>query len=522
MMNRPHSQDDRPCSRRHWRCDVVAACGIAIAGIAAATCAVSREGNLGYDDSQYVRNGIKIAHAAVESRSPLRAFATGVLEASSKPPLYAAWIAVGATFLPPLPDVSLLVWSTGPLFVATMMVVYAVARRIQGARAGVIALLAYGGSACAMSLACQLWVETMLSLFVLVSLYGLTALSLQPRWWSAVVVGVASGLGMLTKLSCAAFLAAPAIAVVAVLFRRKPLLQAVAITCACCGCLLLIAGPWYMRNWHAAIAYAKWCADFPRMLRYEGVLTPWFRTKSFCGELLGLGPMAALGMVFFGCKTVKFSQDIAANRFAMLFLLAFLPAAVLGFSGSFYESRYLMPVVPAFAVVVGMFVDSRVGPHALGVAGWAPWLFLVAGVTGSVFVVTNERISHTDWKMIDVLDAVDVGRSPVECGVIGGSYAWNMQKLELFDILGDEPRCRFTDFSTTAFLGKNWIDRLKACDLLIVVEEFDLHVQRLAPGLNDAVPQAIEVARSVGFAPCTKSWARTCQGVTFLVRDTDH
>lgn len=518
MMEGAKCHDD---CRQRWRCDALAALGMAIAGIAAAACVASRDGNLAYDDSQYVRNGIRIAHAAIESRTPLHTLAAGVLKSSPKPPLYTAWVAVGATFFPPLPNVSLLIWSTVPLFVATLMAVYAVTRRIQGARAGVIALLAYGGSACAMSLACQLWVETMLSLFVLVSLYGLTMLSLQPRGWSTVVVGVASGLGMLTKLSCAAFLAAPAMAVVALLLRRKPRLQAVAIVCACCGCLLLIAVPWYMRNWHAAIAYAKWCADFPRMLGYEELLTPWFRVRSFLGELLGFGPLAALGLSFLGCKTVESPQDIAASRFAMLFALAFLPSAILEFSGSFYEARHLMPVVPAFAVVVGMLIDSRVGPHARGARGWAPGLALAAGVIGSIVVVTNERTSHTDWKMIEVLDAVDVGRSPVQCGVIGGSYAWNTQKLELFDILGDEPRCRFTDFSTTAFLEKNWVDRLKACDVLIVVEQFDPHMQRLAPGLNDAVPRALEVAHNAGFAPCTKSWTQNCRGVTFLVRAAD-
>lgn len=479
-----------------------------------------RQGNLGYDHSAYLANAVKIVRNSLASDAPLAAIVRGLDAITWKPPLFTAWLALGSDLLPALPNPSLLLWATVLPFLATSALVYMVCLRLGGSRAGLMGLLVYGGSVCTMSLVCHIMVETTLSLFVLLSLCLLASLSLRPRVSVAAVAGVASGLGMMTKISFAAFLSAPVVFVFGMFLIKGPKRRGLMLAATFGVGVLLIALPWYARNWQTAVAYAQWCSDFPRMLGYEAMLTPWFRIKSIFFELLGMGAVVAASIALLAGKTTVAPMNAAKREFTVLFALAIVPMAILELAFSFYEARHLMPIVPAFAVLTGLFVDSRIGRHPNPRVGWSCWLALAAGVAVSIFTVSQERISKTDWRMIQVLDEIGDDRREMTAGVIGGSYDWNTQKFELFDILGRGPRFRFAEFSTFAFLAPDWKNRLRACDMVIIVEQLDQDIQQLAPKLNDAVSRAIDVAKESGFVPLVHPRATECSGVAFMVQRT--
>lgn len=490
---------------------------MALGAVLVATYVVVREGNLGYDDSAYLGKAVTIARNALASDSPISALAHDLALIRPKPPLFTAWLALGAILLPTLPNPALLLWATVLPFLATSASIYAVCFRLAGSRAGLLALLAYGGCVCTMSLACQVMVETTLSLFVLLALYALTSLSLRPKLRVAAMAGMACGLGMMTKLSFAAFLAVPVIFVLGALLIKGPRPRNLMLTAAFGFSLLLFALPWYAQNWQQAVVYARWCSKFPEMLGYEALLTPWFRIKSVFFELLGIGSVVAAGIAFFAGKNTTGPMNREKRQFAVLSALAVVPMVTLEFTFSFYEARHLMPVAPVFAVLTGLFVDSRIGRNPNPCIHWCSWLALVAGVAISIFMVARQRNSRTDWRMVQVLDEICDDRRKLEMGVVGGSYDWNTGKFELLDSLGKGPRFRFSDFSTSAFLTPDWQDRLGACDMVVIVENLDQDIRQLAPKLNDAIPRVLETVKDSGFVPLVLPRATECAGVTFMV-----
>ena len=173
----------------------------------------ARQGNLAWDDADYLRRGLTDARLATNGHAALvipRAL-DRLLQEQPKPPLLVGWITLCALVLGRANLGVLILISSVVPFLLLLITVAKLARRSGGPWAGLIAVACVIASPRAFSFGGKVMVETLLSLWVLLALDLAGRLLSEPGRKLAMRLGLVTGLALLTKTT-AVFLLAGAIA----------------------------------------------------------------------------------------------------------------------------------------------------------------------------------------------------------------------------------------------------------------------------------------------------------------------
>jgi 4-amino-4-deoxy-L-arabinose transferase-like glycosyltransferase len=460
----------------------------AIAGVAAWT----REGNLAWDDADYLRRGLEVARQAIARGNPLGVAVglyDGFLGEQPKPPLLVCWIALSRLLIGPQTDLRpLIVLASALPFGLLAVSVWSVARLRYGTRAARLALLALGASPLALSYGAQVMVETLLGLTLLAVLATAARALADPRPASAAALGTALGLAMLTKLTIALVLPLPAVYVLWRL-RDEPRVRDRRVVAALLLPITLIAGPWYARNGAEAVRFARFSARYHQVAEGRDTGTP--RLERLEAMALGVagGPALAAGMLA-ALATRRRPRPGTPPRQAP----GFATLALLGASGGlalllvtpYFAPRFLLPIWPALAVVLGGALAAPAGrplPRPALAGG-----LLALGVLLSARSLAGEARQRTYWDARALLDALATRQGATTLANVGNGPDWNVCKTGLINELRGRPSDLFVLHDLSRGSADERARRLGRLDAVAILDASALPraVVAGAPGLNRA------------------------------------
>ena len=273
-------------------------------GILAAAClllltrqVIFSRGNLGWDDADYLRRGLANARLAA-GHGPLEALPRSMdllLLEQPKPPFLVAWLMIGASLVGRANLDALIVHGSVLPFALLMLATVCLAHRLHGARAGLLALLILVCSPRALAFGGKVMVETFLGLWVMLALALAAGLAVRPSRKAGAMLGLATALALLTKLTAVLLLAGAVMVLAWWIARRAPdrpaRLRAAAWAIMVC---IAVAGPWYARNLPAAVRFGLLSSRFN--LEVEGrseVIAPLERLLILLADLPGW-PLATI------------------------------------------------------------------------------------------------------------------------------------------------------------------------------------------------------------------------------------
>ncbi len=212
-------------------------------------------------------------------------------------------------------------------------------------------------------------------LLVTVSVWYLDLLAARPwqRIGGAAALGLAAGLGVLTKSSFPALVALPTLFSLSVDFLAEPSQRsrrvwiaarnlAIAVTIA-----ILVAGPWYARNFASVLSHVE-AALSSQSFYYSA----WIRgyLSAGPGSIVALAGLAALAFVVRDLITRRINGPRAEALVLVLLLGLATAVAVAGTANK--ATRFVVTALPAFALLSVMLFDhfrrpwlKRYGPVLL-------------------------------------------------------------------------------------------------------------------------------------------------------------
>jgi 4-amino-4-deoxy-L-arabinose transferase-like glycosyltransferase len=285
-----------------------------------------------------------------------------------KPPLFFWLAALGMKVLGPSALAARL--PAAASFVATVLLVFAAVRHLRGRRASLIAGVAAAVSPLAVALAHVARMETLLmALMTAMLVASLRLMDDRPKSWLwTMVLYVCAGLGLLTKGLVAVVLPAAAVfATIVVLGRWRDIgslrpFSGIAI-------VLAVSAPWFVYM-HLRYPPGAGSAGFTQSFfigqHLTRVTTETFGHKHIPGFLLACLIGGGLPWTFFlpGALAWGWHEFWDRRETRSLILLPVLwAAAVVGaFSISSTQMlHYVLPAVPAMAILVGGYLDVQVG-----------------------------------------------------------------------------------------------------------------------------------------------------------------
>lgn len=189
-------------------------------------------------------------------------------------------------------------------------------------------------------------------------------------------------------------------------------------------------------------------------------------------KILALALYAGAALVVLVGEVIRSRQRDRSHRFHILSILVFLNIFVVIFSAShfarFNTPRYLLPLLPAVAVIVGLATARLTQwlPYGLG---WLPLLLLVASQYSVVMPGVYLEAKEYDQRMRDLAEVGDLLRKH-NVDIVYGAYG-----LYSRNFLLDEEFCftgvrgdRYPPYSRRAEMGEN-VAVEEGCDS---VEEF--------------------------------------------------
>src|SRR5271166_3323601 len=280
---------------------------------------LARHGNLAWDDADYLRRGLADARHATSGTTLAvipRLLARHIKE-QPKPPLLVGWIAVGAL----LTDRSHI----------DMLMVYS----------SVVP-------------------------FLLLALGLASELAVWPRRTTGIALGLATGLALLTKLTAVLLLAGASVSFLWWMFRPGPdrSLRKRALGWAIVMCLA-VAGPWYACNARVAVRFGTFSARYNLLAEGQSrIVSPRDRLGRILSDLPGWPLIVMLGVVGFGISVRRGSNPTLETaeraalcstpaRFRVLVVASTLAAAGALMIPAYFDTRFLLPLWPSIAGVVG-------------------------------------------------------------------------------------------------------------------------------------------------------------------------
>jgi hypothetical protein len=470
---------------------ILAACLGLIAVFALAAVVLKRQGNLAWDDADYLRRGLRIANRAVISPiPPLRAMGD-LLRERPKPPLLVAWVALstvimGRTSLEPL----IVAGSVGP-FALLLAGVFLTARRQFGPEAPLPALLATLASGLVLSLGAKVMVETFLALTILLALHGAALVLERPTMGRGIALGVAIGLAMLAKLTVALLLSGPAVVFGVLLYRRygNSRTPYKVVASSLVG-VMLVAGPWYVKNGRAAVEFARFSSRY--QIEAEGRtdrVDTGARVRAYAFKVTGWPNLAVLGLALAGLFLARQRGSAAVSSpptmgsdFAALATAGLVAGAIGLLVPSYFDPRFLAPIWPSFAVVLGGLVMKQ-SPR---LSRFLAIALLLAGSIEAFVDLVREPGTRTYWAARELIDELVTRHRVKLIGNVGNTGDWNVCKTGMMNETRPHPDDCFVlhDLSRTA--PETLAARLAKLDAVVVLKDSDAltGIDRVAPGLN--------------------------------------
>jgi len=359
-----------------------------------------------WDDSWYLTNSLRMYDALVEGGLPGYAKRFLTILAVKAPlltvlptPFYLAlgrrWHAAYMVNIPAM----LLLFGT----------VYRIGLRCQSARAGLLAACITGTMPLLYGLSRWFLVEYALTALVAAAICLLLEWQESERTGVAVLLGVTCGLGLLMKVSFPLFVICPLVYVLARSNQRGRLLLGSGIPC------LILALPWYSFNFAAAVrtALASGFGDAAAVYGTGDV----FSFSAIAGYLERV--VSRGGSVYYVVLGAGLAAFVAIRRVrpSAGIKTAFLWGAPFGvfLFGVNKDVRLLAPVLPAFALALGLLADLAIPSHRRGNALAAallafPLLSMLATSFGVPFRVADigyaRRYNRHEWPHREMLTAI--------------------------------------------------------------------------------------------------------------------
>ncbi len=458
----------------------------------------TREGNLAWDDADYLRRGLVVAREALGGGLLIEVPAglyDGFLREQPKPPLLVCWIALSRILTGPQTDLRpLIVLSSAIPFGVLALAVWGVARRHAGATASRLSLLALAASPLSLSYGAQVMTETTLSLAVLAVLYATARALVAPRPSTAAAVGIAIGLAMLAKLTIAMLLPLPALYALARL-RRDPRVWDRRVLAAFAIPVLLIAGPWYARNGREAVQFAFFSAHYHQLAEGRDTGEPiGARIEALAMGVVGIPALAAglLGIVpLFRNHRDENADDATFRTFVRLAGLGAVGGLVILLFTPYFAPRFLGPIWPSLAVGLGASLSRTTGRWP----AWRPALsagLLGIGVLLSARSLAAEPRHQTYWIARALLDDLAGRHGVASLANVGNTPDWNVCKTGLINELRADPAGLFVLNDLSRGTAAERARRLGRLDAVVVLDPSALppEVVAGAPGLNRAYAEA--------------------------------
>ena len=247
----------------------------------------------------------------------------------------------------------------------TVYLVYLIARRLYGQKAGLLAAALSAFTVTQIQLAHFFAVDPISTTFTLLALYGAMLMVDRRTPGAAALTGLGAGLAIASKFSALPVLAAPVVAALLMVWRPRQAgrsewveaLRYILIAFLAAFLVFAITSPFVLIDWgnfvQAVIkeqgAMASGRADFPFTRQYRGT-TPYLSLMEphlRCGMGWPLGIVAFLGLGWVLVRTI-----LRRARPGELILLSWI-VPYFGITGLFLAKfmRYMVPVVPLFVVM---------------------------------------------------------------------------------------------------------------------------------------------------------------------------
>jgi hypothetical protein len=453
---------------------------------------VQADYNLTYDDCGYLATGLGMTkYARGRGLTAPLWFAWSALHVGGRPPLLHIWIGLVCSAIGERHLGAVILLSTVLPFALVGAVVARVGSRLFGPVAGFFAVVALFASPWILLLGSRVYVETLLGGFLVWSLYRLAIMAVQPGWWTGALAGAGLALAAMTKLTGLVFLFAPCLYTAVVMLRRPGGGRSAAKALLGAGLVaLVIAGPWYARNFASALTHARYSSRFNEYAGNPTVVPLAEGLTSLVTDVSGLCSAGAVLVLLAGATARRYwgppSQALAApaeplaSHFLWGALLTSVTAAGLFLTLSYYETRFVAPVWPTLAVCLAGAVRPIGG--RLGFARGAALALIVAGVFVSEWTfraTLAENPWATDWACARLLEDLPGDARPLQVGLVGDAPEWNIWKVNLLNETTSRPGDRkFTNLSreTEASLPTAAAN----CDVLIVFRRDLIPVANLA------------------------------------------
>jgi hypothetical protein len=468
---------------------------------------LSRRGNLAWDDADYLRRGLSNARFA-EAAGPLLAFPRAVdrlLMEQPKPPWYVAWIELGVHSLGRRNVDLLILFSTVVPYALLMTAVALIGRRLRGPWGGFLSLVCLVASPLSLAFGGKVMVETFLALWILL-VYSLTAIYLtDPSRKTAVALGAAVALALLTKLTTVLFLPGPLIYAIVRMTRsrvsRPIVFKPLALCIVAC---LAVAGPWYFKNAGPAVKFAFFSSKYNELATGRDRVPTARRAAEMARDLAGwpltvIIIVSGLSAAVSGRRNQPPIED-GSDRQALLrncFTRMAWPGAGIAAAAllypAYFDTRFLLPIWPVLAVAIGSSV-SLLASRLPAI----PKMALGLGFAGSLLIacsaVAREPLFATYWETTGLIDDL-VERYGVSNLVnVGNCAAWNVCKTGLMNELRESPGNCFVLHDLTRAAEARAQNLLKQADAVVVLGRSDLSetMMQVAPGLNRGYGPIVE------------------------------
>jgi len=459
---------------------------------------IATQGNLGWDDADYLRNGLKTANVirATWLTNPSRALGS-LMRVRPKPPMLVGWISLGG-LIPPLREpIRLILFSSVVPFAFLLVAVFATTRDLSGVRSTWAAILAVGASPMALSFGSKVMVETFMATWVLLTYFFAAKLLDRPCGTRSMALGTAIGLVMMTKMTAPMFLAAPALWYIyrfvgrhggKAASRRLPWILIP---------IVLISGPWYAANLGKAIRFATFSAQYNVVALAESDgISRISRPLALVQALLGWPLVAAVilaGIMPRNRRGGGVQRTDSANTFMILSGLGTVSGVVFLLFPPYFDPRFLLPIWPSLAIVLGPSLRDAIRDRDRVLAVATVTLLSVAMID-STTRLAREQHNTTYWKLSSLIEHLVKDYHVKNIYNVGDCPDWNVSKTGFLNELRPHPEDCFVlhDLSKAGLAEYN--QRIPDADAVVALDRGRIPTSWFAygPELNKGCDQIVD------------------------------
>jgi uncharacterized membrane protein YGL010W len=460
-------------SRRERVWDVASFVVASLVLVAIASEVRARDGNFSYyDDANYVYRGLFHANQVLaKGNLLLPRLAWSLSLEDTKPPLFVGFVALGGLLFGTKNAEPIYLWATLVPAAILCFGMILCARHACGSRGALLTLMFLWSMPPFLEIAKHTMVETLLSSLVAMVLY--LCLRRRNRFGLPVelLLGLCTGLAMLTKLTAAIFVGPMVLLVVGWVLRQEGVGRATLLSVRIALIGSVVCAPWYARHLVETVVFSAHAASFAPLVDVGSPITRPFRL--IMGSAGLLPALIAVAILASSYRKTLAGEKGRHRDLALLAACVAVPAAIIVCLPKVFEPRYFLPALVPVAVWVGARAANLLSSHEsawrryggpVGIVALAAWSMAMASLwTGAV--------SSMPWQLTSWLeDLTPSGGRNVTIGVLGSSPDWNIFRLQLLSELGGEPRRRrFMDLLPSG----RAVDRpeLAACDYVLLLED---------------------------------------------------